>query len=375
MKRAALMLGLCFAMVACTSKINIDIEGRLADNAASKIYLVVEDGGVDTLASAAVGADNTFHLKGRLYEPTTAFLCDDNGNALTMFLAEDAPLKMRMSDMGGYVVEGGAINDKYNLTVRQLSDLATQFMNIDEQSPTAEEEYESLLAKYHLALSSAITYNLDNLVGVELFLHQESLSMTAEDMRVRFNQFSPKMRKLASMRQFERYIGNVERSQLGQPFIDAKVETITGQQMSFGELCGQGKWVLLNFWATWSEPCLRDVEVLREAYARYALMGFEICSIALDPDIDRLRAFVAKNQMLWSNVLNTSAETDIPLSELYAVHSIPAYCLISPSGEIVMRDLRGENLLHELQHIIEGEEFCTYPQLHQNQHIEEKSEK
>lgn len=375
MKRVIFSLGILISLVACNRSINIDIEGRLVSNGASMIYMVVQNNTVDTLASTPLLADNTFHLKCSVKQPTTAFLCDDNGNALTMFLTEDHPLKMLPTQGGGYSVEGGPINDKYNLTLRQISSLAEQIMHIDQHSETAEEEYESLVAKYHNAIATTITYNLDNIIGVELFLHHESLTMSAEDMRVRFAQFSPKMQALPPMRQFQKYIDIVERCQIGKPYIDATLQTITGQQMALSEICGKGKWVLLDFWATWSEPCLRTIPTLKEAYERYALTDLEICSISLDPDIERLRAFVAKNQMLWINAFNPTKEGERTVAEEYGIHSIPTNFLISPSGEIVARDLQGDNLLHELQHRLEGADFCTYPQLHNNQSITPEEQK
>lgn len=375
MRKYIFLLLLPTLFVACSRHINIDIEGRLIDNAASMIYLVVENGTVDTLASAPIDADDRFHLKYTVTQPTVAFLCDDNGNALTMFLTEDAPLQLRTAEKGGYQVVGGPINDKYNITLRQLSDLAEQIMHIDPNSEAADEEHESLIAKYHSALASAITYNLDNIIGVELFIHQESLGMTAEDMRVRFAQFSPKMQALAPMRQFERYIEVMERCQVGQPFVDCELETITGEHTRLSDICGKGKWVLLDFWATWSAPCIENIPLLKEAYRQYALMGFEICSISLDPDIDRLRAYVAREQLLWKNMVNQSSEDALTVAEQYGVLYIPAYILISPDGTIVSRDLKAENLLHELQHYIEGDEFCTYPQLHSNHSVNAEGEK
>lgn len=375
MKKAFAFLGILFMLVGCNHRITIDIEGRLVDSGASMIYMVVENTSADTLASASVNADNTFHLVSKITQPTTAFLCDDNGNALTMFLTEDTPLTLRPAEGGGYVVEGGPINDKYNLTMRQLSDLARQIMNIDQNSETAEEEYESLMAKYHDAIATSITYNLDNIIGVELFIHQESRNMTAEDMHVRFAQFSEQMQNLPQMRQFKEYIEVLQRSQVGEPFIDATTQTITGTEVKLSDICGKGKWVLLDFWASWCAPCVQEIPMLKAAYESYALMGFEICAISLDPDIDRLREFVAEEQLLWHNLLDQPSEDALPVSEQYGVQYIPTNFLISPDGKIVAHDLHGEQLLHELQHFIEGEEFCTFPQLHNNQHDNERDEK
>lgn len=375
MKRTIAILCASISFIACNRHINVDIEGHLIDNAASMIYLVVENDAIDTLASVPIADDNSFRLRCKVEQPTVAFLCDDNGNAISMLLTESEALTLRPSDKGGYMVEGGPINDKYNVTMRQLSDLAQQIMNINQNSETAAEEYESLMAKYHEALSTAITYNLDNIIGVELFIQQESRSMTPDDMSVRFAQFTPQMQKLKQMQQFKHYIEILQRSQIGQPFIDAEVMTITGEMTHLSDICGKGKWVLLDFWATWCGPCLEEMPQLKKAYASYALMGLEICGISLDPDIDRLRNYVAQEGLLWKNMIDLPKEGATSIAEIYGVTAIPTNFLISPDGKIVARDLRGEDLIHQLQHFIEGEEFCAYPQLHSNQHVGKTPEK
>ena len=340
-------------LLSCSRGVSFDIEGRLVQRAASTVYLVVQNTETDTLASAPVRDNNTFRLRGRIDEPTTAFICDDNGNALSMLMIEDSPLTLRALNEGGYIAEGGPINDKYNLIVSRLSDVAQQIMTLSPEDVHAEEQYESLVAKYNEILSTAITDNLDNIIGVELFTTQESRSMTAEDMRVRLNQFSPKMRALKPMREFERYIETYARSEVGQPFIDVEVQSITGEKILLSEICGKGKWVLLDFWATWCDPCLQELPTLQDAYNRYALKDFEICSISLDREAERWRAFVAQNKLLWSHCIDFTDGSHPSATEVYGLQTIPANFLISPDGEIVARNLHGEYLLHELEHRLE----------------------
>ena len=375
MKQFLLFIPTLLTFVACNKTIHVDITGQLNNNAASMVYLLVENESVVTLASAPINTDDRFHLECKVTQPSTAFLCDDNGTALTMFLTEDAPLTMRAAEGGGYKVEGGPINDKYNLIIRQLSDLATQIVNINYGAETAQEEHESLMAKGQEVRSSAIACNLDNIIGVELFINQESHNMTAEDMRVRFAQFSPQMQKLAPMRQFSKYIDILERCQVGKPFIDVNVETVTGEVIPLSSICGKGKWVLLNFWAMWCEPCLREINLLKELHSKYALMGFDICSISLDPDPERLRQFIANNQLLWFNAMNYTSEDGSSVVDNYGVNFIPTNFLISPDGIIVARDLYDEHLSHELQHRIAGNDICSFPQLHNNQIITTSKEK
>lgn len=351
MKRLFIYLTLAICLASCNRGVKFDIDGTLADNAASVVYLVVENSTLDTLASAAVGSNNTFRLKGSIEEATTAFICDDNGNALTILLIEEDKLHIKPMPEGGYKAEGGPINDKYNIIMQRLSDVARQISQIPADEDGAEEAYESLMFKYQDILSSGISNNLDNIIGVELFLSQESLSMTADDMRIRVAQFSPKMRRLSAMKRFEEYIECYAKTEIGQPFLDAPLRTMAGRS-SIAKVCGQGKWVLLDFWASWCEPCCEEIPLLRELYSKYAIHGFEICSISLDRDPARWRAFVMQNQMLWTNAIDLPRESETAISDLYSLQSIPANFLISPEGKIVARNLHGEQLRHELEHRI-----------------------
>lgn len=345
-----LMLALC--LCSCDKGVKFDISGQLTDNAASVVYLVVENTALDTLASASVERDNTFHLKGDIAEPTTAFVCDDNGNALTILLIEESKLHIKPVPEGGYKAEGGPINDKYNIIMQRLSDVARQISEISPDDENPEEAYESLIFKYQDILSTGVSSNLDNIIGVELFLSQESRAMTAEDMRVRMAQFSPKMRRLSSMVRFAEYIDQYAKSEIGENFVDAPLRTMAGRS-SIAKICGQGKWVLIDFWASWCEPCCEEIPLLRELYSKYALQGFEICSISLDRDPQRWRTFVMQNQMLWTNAIDLPRDGEIAISELYCIQSIPANLLISPEGKIVARNLHGDALREELHQCFE----------------------
>lgn len=100
----------------------------------------------------------------------------------------------------------------------------------------------------------------------------------------------------------------------------------------------KGKYVLLDFWATWCGPCIAEMPYLREAQKKFGARGdFVMISLSLDDAIDKPRAFVKKNDMPWNQ--GYLGRGEVP--EKYGVNGIPAIFLINPEGKIIAKELRG----------------------------------
>lgn len=114
----------------------------------------------------------------------------------------------------------------------------------------------------------------------------------------------------------------------------------------------KGKYVLLDFWASWCSPCRAENPNLVKAYAKYKVKGFEILGVSLDQTSSKQAwiAAVKKDGLTWTNISDLKGWNN-EAAILYGVRAVPQNYLIDPTGVIVAKNLRGKELEEKLKTI------------------------
>lgn len=138
---------------------------------------------------------------------------------------------------------------------------------------------------------------------------------------------------------------------VGDEYADITLPDATGKQVTLSKIASSDntRYILLDFWASWCGPCMREMPHLSEAYAKYHAKGFQIYAVSLDSDTEAWQQAIEKNNAKWINLF---ANANSPRGYEW-LSSIPTNMLIDcATGKIVARNLRGKALATTLAELL-----------------------
>ncbi len=134
---------------------------------------------------------------------------------------------------------------------------------------------------------------------------------------------------------------------LGQP-IDIRFTAVDGRKVDVTTM--RGKVVLIDFWASWCPPCVREIPVMKTTYEKLHGRGFEIVGISLDDDKKELLSLLAKEKIEWPQFYDPKGG-EHRLAKQFGVEEIPVMWLLDKSGRL--REIEAtEDLMQKVEKLL-----------------------
>ncbi|WP_353139159.1 TlpA disulfide reductase family protein [Pseudopedobacter sp.] len=357
------VLGLA-AVVSCKNSEEFVIKGQIENvvQASNKVFLLYADslGQMVTIDSTLLNEDRKFVLKGK--SPDPEFYQLYIGDRSYMLIAENGDeinFKADMADhSGSYEIEGSREAEKITEFNKITSDFTKKTGELAEKYSKLivdkADKKDSIIADYH---SKAAVITKPFLEQAYNFIDKNKSSLTAffaanvimgtdpvsyEDKIIAYSKEAAENFPENKMIQaFAKQMAGMENLAVGKVAPDFTANTPDGKAMKLSDL--RGKYVLLDFWASWCGPCRQENPHIVKTYEKYKGKNFTVLGFSLDNDASKWKEAIQADKLNWSHVSELK-QWDAETARLYNINAIPASFLLDPQGKIIAKNLRGDDL-------------------------------
>jgi len=194
----------------------------------------------------------------------------------------------------------------------------------------------------------------DNNLGAYMIydIANKNQRMGAKDLKGLYDKLSKKGKATHFGKQVGNRMNRLTAMDVGSMAPTFTLKDAQGKSHSLESL--RGKYVLLDFWASWCGPCVKEIPHLKKAYETYHKKGFEILSVSIDRKKNQWLKAVDRYKMPWISVIDNAKNEEKITQTLYYVPSIPRTVLLDTKGKVIGKDFRGAALEQQLSKIFDN---------------------
>lgn len=324
----------------------------------TEVIIKNEDLGPTPLATTKSKAGK-FILKGKIAEANLYYLSYEGSPQKVYLFMEPANMKIEGHKdslttvrISGSVAqkEFAEFNNQFNASFARLSQLAQQ-LNANQADPggALRSEYNALAKEINAKTDLFVAQHKTSVVSPFAILVMSQMSEDILVSEARFQMLEPAARTSYFGRMLDQTIAEGKIGAIGTQAIEFVQNDTTGNPVSLSSF--KGKYVLVDFWASWCKPCRQENPNVVDAFQKYNQKNFTVLGVSLDRSRDPWLQAIRDDKLTWTHVSDLKFWNN-EVAARYKVSSIPQNFLIDPNGKIIAKNLRGEELQSRLQELL-----------------------
>lgn len=322
-----------------TDPANFSLKVNLSpDEDGMTVYITDFDSG-NKVDSAMVNSDGIAKFSGSVDKPYYGRLLLE-GERLGNIIVESGDIEFFPME-NRRVESDGTLNRKMKDMSVKLEDLSKKFAALPNDSAGIAAKQE-IYNRYNDIMAQTLDENADNPIGYMIFIEQCS-QMDLDEFDKYLAKY-PALKESTRVQNARNQLVVKGETSVGHKYKDFAI-TNYGKTQRLSDYVGPDHYTLVDFWASWCGPCIRETEVIKKLYEKYNGKGLEFLGVAVWDKPENTLEAIKKYNLPWNMIIN--AQT-VP-TDLYGISGIPCIILIAPDGTIVSRDKQDEELVADVE--------------------------
>jgi peroxiredoxin len=363
MKKLVYLFALTAFVTGCNTKPHFVVKCNITGS--DSITFLLQKRGLSKYVTidSVMSKKGVFQMEGAVEYPDMVMLTAMDAGRRVPFFLENSKIEINgnLDSLNDVKVTGSKTQDEYQL-------FRTASKVLGEKYSGLQQDYQYAAQANDTAKQSSITKELKSLGSDMLKMEKdfiknnpasyftplliESISpdMEPDEMETAINGLDTNVAKVPAVKDLKERLKAIRTVAVGQKAPDFTMNDVNGTPVSLSSKTGS-KLLLIDFWASWCNPCRQENPNVVKVYTEFHKRGFDILGVSLDRSKENWIKAIADDKLTWTHVSDLQ-DWGNAAAKLYAVNSIPANFLLDENGIIIARNLREGELYNKVKEIL-----------------------